>query len=137
MKLHVVGVMAAALAWAVPVVSQSKPAALHTRHVFVTVLDRAGKSVLDLGPSDFEIAEQGVKRSVQRAGLATNPMRIAMLIDTSDGAAEAVNQIRAGLVEFLEALPPQHEVMLVSTGRQTRIRVPPTTDRKKLTDAAT
>ena len=31
---------------------------------------------------------------------------------------------------------PEHEVMIVSTGRQTRVRVPPTTDRKKLKDAS-
>jgi len=127
---------AAAIASAISAAAQSKPGVLHTRHVFVAVLDRSGQPVPDLRPSDFEIAEQGVKRQVQRAGPATSPMRIAMLLDTSDGASQAINHMRAGLVEFLDTLPPQHEVMLVSTGRQTRIRVQPTTDRKKLTDAA-
>src|SRR5437762_1803943 len=33
-------------------------------------------------------------------------------------------------------LPPEHEVMLISTGLQLRVRVQPTLDRKKLKDAA-
>ena len=116
---------------------QSKPSSkTHTRQVFVTVSDRSGAPVLNLGPGDFEITEQGVTRQIERAGLARSPMRIALVVDTSDGAAEAVSMIRKGLGDFLDALPPPHEVMLASTGRQMRVRVPPTTDRKKLGDAA-
>jgi len=136
MKALVAAAAAAALTSTGTALSQGKPGALHTRHVFVTVLDRGGKPLLDLPPSDFDIAERGVKRQVQRAALATSPMRVALMIDTSDGAAQAVNQIRIGLLDFLDALPPPHEVLIVSTGRQMRVRVPPTTDRKKLTDAA-
>ena len=40
-------------------------------------------------------------------------------------------QIRTGLTAFLEALPPDSEVMVISTGRQVRVRLPPTTDRAK------
>jgi len=106
-------------------------------HVFVRVLDRAGsRPVLDLRPGDFEVTEGGVKREVVGATLANTPMRIALIIDTSDGAANALNHIRTGLAQFLDALPPEHEVMIVSTGRQVRVRIPPTTDRKKLGDVA-
>jgi hypothetical protein len=117
--------------------SQSKPPSkMHTRQVFVAVTDRGGAPVLDLTATDFEITENGVARPIDRAGLAKSPMRIALFVDTSETTVQALNSIRAGLVDFLTALPPQHEVMLVSTGRQMRIRVPPTADRKKLTDAA-
>ena len=116
---------------------QSKPPGkIHTRQVFVAVTDRDGTPVLDLTANEFEIKENGVARPIDRAGLAKSPMRIALLVDTSDTTTQALNSIRAGLLDFLAALPPQHEVMLVSTGRQMRIRVPPTLDRKKLTDAA-
>lgn len=107
-----------------------------TRQVFVSVTDQAGKPVLDLGPGDFDITEAGVKRPVSRAVLGGSPMRIALLVDTSDGMNTALNHIRAGLIAFLEAVPPEAEVVLISTGRQMRVRVPPTKDRKKLTDAA-
>lgn len=135
------GVMATVVAFMLVLPSaaatQSKPAGkTHTRQVFVTVTDRSGTPALDLGPTDFEIVEQGIKRQIVRAGLANNPMRVALFIDTSEGAAQAVNALRTGIADFLTMLPAQHEVMLVSTGRQMRVRVPPTTDRKKLNDAA-
>jgi hypothetical protein len=63
-------------------------------------------------------------------------MRVVLLVDTSDAAAPALTFLRAGLLAFLAALPPEHEAMLVSTGRQLRVRVPPTMDRKTLKDAA-
>jgi hypothetical protein len=73
---------------------------------------------------------------VLHAGLATNPMRIALMVDTSDAANPAIAHIRTALVAFLDTLGLEHEVMLVTTGRQMRLRVPATTDRKKLTQAA-
>jgi hypothetical protein len=42
----------------------------------------------------------------------------------------ALNNLRTGLAQFLDALAPEHEVTIVSTGRHVRIRIPPTTDRK-------
>jgi hypothetical protein len=133
--LAAVVVLAGALASVLS--GQSKPPdKIHTRQVFVAVTDRNGAPVLDLGQADFEITEGGVKREIARAGLAKSPMRIALVIDTSDGTTEAVSMIRKGLTDFLQALPPQHEVMMASTGRQMRVRIPPTTDRKKLGDAA-
>jgi hypothetical protein len=118
--------------------SQSKaPSKGRTRQVFVGVVDQAsGAPVLDLAAKDFEVTEAGVKREILRAGLATNPMRVVLLVDTSDAANAGLTHIRAALLEFLNALPPEHEVMLVTTGRQMRVRVQPTMDRKKLKDTA-
>jgi hypothetical protein len=114
-----------------PAQSKGKPA---SRTVFVGVVDRGGAPVLDLGPGDFDVTEDAVKRPVLSASLAKSPMRIALVIDTSDSTTPALNHLRAGLVGFLDALAPQHEVLIVSTGRQSRVRVAPTLDRKKLRD---
>jgi hypothetical protein len=111
---------------------KNAPANGRTRQIFVSVVDRTGAPVLDLGPGDFDVSEKGVKRSVVRAGLATSPMRVALLVDTSDAAGAALTDIRAGLLAFLDALPPEEEVLLVTTGRQLRVRVQPTADRTKL-----
>jgi hypothetical protein len=59
-------------------------------------------------------------------------MRIALMLDTSDGTAPALNHMRSAAVAFLDALAPEDEVMLITTGRQVRVRVPPTIDRQKL-----
>jgi Mg-chelatase subunit ChlD len=121
-----------------PAPGQSKPSGkLNSRSVYVRIVDVTGKPYQGLTAADFEITEGGVKRQVLKAGPATSPMRIAVFADTSDGAASALNHMRGALASFADAIAPQHELMLVSTGRQMRVRVPPTTDRKKFKDAAT
>jgi len=109
---------------------------LQTRRVFVHVLDQQGAPVADLTASDFQLTEAGVARVVTHAGPAKDPMRIALFLDTSDAASSALNHMRAGALAFLDALPPEDEVLLVTTGRQARVRVQPTTDRKKLKETA-
>jgi hypothetical protein len=74
--------------------------------------------------------------TVGPAPSASMPMRIALMVDTSAATSGSITLIREGVVAFLDALPPEHEVLLVSTGRRTQVRVPPTTDRKKLKDSA-
>jgi hypothetical protein len=108
----------------------------HARQVFVCVTDLAGAPILDLNSADFEVNEGGRLRTVLNSGFANAPMRIAIFVDTSDGTANAINQIRSGLTAFLSALPADAEVMFVSTGRQVRVRLQPTTDRKKALDFA-
>jgi hypothetical protein len=123
----------AAAAVAPPVRAAGK---MQTRHVFVHVVDQRGAPVDDLTASDFQLTEGGVARVVTHAGPATDPMRIALFLDTSDAASAALSHMRAGAIAFLDALPPEDEVLLVTTGRQARVRVQPTTDRKKLKETA-
>jgi von Willebrand factor type A domain len=108
----------------------------HARRVFVSVTGTDGAPILDLTDVDFEVTEGARKRPILSSGLAKSPMRIALFIDTSDGTANAISQIRTGLTAFLEALPTDAEVMFVSTGRQVRVRLQPTTDRKRALDLA-
>jgi Mg-chelatase subunit ChlD len=63
-------------------------------------------------------------------------MRLAILIDTSDGTKPAITQLRSAVADFLDALPPGQEVLLVSTGRHVQVRVPPTTDYEKVRKSA-
>jgi len=135
--MRTVVLIALAIAASAPTTpAQKAPAASRTRKVFVSVTDRDGLPVGDLQPSDFDVREGGAKRAIVRAQPAVSPMRVAVLVDTSEPAAPAVTNIRAALLEFFNALPAKHEALLVSTGRQLRVRVQPTFDRKKLTDAS-
>ena len=108
----------------------------HVRHIFVSVTDAKGAPVEGLTAADFKVSEAGQPKDVAKAGPAQDPMRIALLLDTSDAAAPALNHMRSGALAFLDALPPEDEVILITTGRQMRVRVPPTTDRKKLKETA-
>lgn len=106
------------------------------RHVFVTVLDQAGAPMLDLGPDDFRLQEDGLARPIVRASLTNEPMRVAVLVDNSEAADRSLTHIRAGLNTFLETLPAEHEMTLITIARQLRVRAEPTVDRKKLQEAA-
>jgi hypothetical protein len=64
------------------------------------------------------------------------PVRIVLLVDSSTGVSQMVPQFRAGLNAFLDVLPGDPEIALISTGGQIRIRVPPTRDREQLHKAA-
>lgn len=104
------------------------------RIIYVSVADRAGAPILDLERDDFEIRETGVSRRIVRAELASDPMRIALLVDSSGAVSQVINHFRAGLLAFLEGLPAEAEIGVMSIGRQARLRLQPTSDRKKLQD---
>jgi len=58
-----------------------------------------------------------------------DPMRIVILVDNSQiPYIDPLPFVRRGLQQFLNALPPNHELMLVTTGGQMNIRVEPTRD---------
>ena len=111
--------------------------AQHTmRRVFVAAEDSHGVPVLNMTAADFDIIESGSKREVTRASLGNQPMRIVLLVDSSAAMRPMMAEFRNALSAFFDTLPPQHEVVLVSTGGQLKVRVPPTTDRAKLKSEA-
>ncbi len=67
---------------------------------------------------------------------AGRAMRVAVLIDTSAATTSAIVQIRAAVAAFVDALPPEHELLLITTGRRTQVRVPPTTDHTKVKNSS-
>jgi hypothetical protein len=108
----------------------------HVRQVFVNVTDAEGLPIKGLSAGDFTVTEGGEARTVSHVGPANEPMRIALMLDTSEGTAPALNHMRSAAVAFLDALAPDDEVLLITTGRQVRVRLQPTTDRRKLKDMA-
>jgi Mg-chelatase subunit ChlD len=74
--------------------------------------------------------------ALSAAQIADAPARIVLLVDSSSSMAPWVNEFRAGMTSFLDALPPDNNVVLISTGGQLRIRVKPTADRDQLRKAA-
>ena len=67
---------------------------------------------------------------------AADPIRVVLLVDSSTNMSTMLTNFRAGLTAFVEAIPDDVEVAFISTGGQLRVRVPPTTDRQRLLDAA-
>ena len=56
------------------------------RGMFVSVVDKQGKPVENIGPTDLTIREDNVAREVLRVQPATDPIQIALMVDTSQAA---------------------------------------------------
>jgi hypothetical protein len=89
------------------------------------VIDATGNAITDLTTADFAIREDERDREVVSARLATQPMNVALLIDTSTTAEVFVQEMRAGFKTFIErtlAAAPQSQLSLWEYG-QAAVRI--------------
>jgi hypothetical protein len=102
------------------------------KRVFVEVFDDDDQPLTNLTAADFELAEDNVQREVTRLVPGTVPMRIVLLVDSSTSTQPLMTMFRNALDAFADQLQPQHEVSLITSGSQIRVRTEPSTDRLKL-----
>lgn len=102
-----------------------------TKTVFFTALDKDGQPVTDLKAEELAVAEDGKIRPATSARLATTPLSIVMLADTSaavsgtrgaSGAAagEMIRDIRGAFSAFAKqmlAANPRNELALMEFGQ--------------------
>jgi Mg-chelatase subunit ChlD len=117
----------------VPVQAEAQPA---SHRLFLQVVDQTGKAVEGLTAADFAITEAGSPRTVTRVKVAADPMRIVLLVDTSHNVQPSIDAIRTAVQTFVDGIPPQHEIALITIGNTPVVRQAPTTDHVKLKDLA-
>ena len=92
------------------------------RSIYASVLDRRGSPVTALTAADFIVREDGVEREVLGVSRASEPIRIAVLVDTSRAIEPHVNDVRQALRAFFKQLQGEHEISLFEFGdRPTRL----------------
>jgi VWFA-related protein len=74
--------------------------------------------VTGLTIEDFRVREDNVEREVLKVGPNTEPMQIALLVDDSQAATNAVQPIREGLTDFVNALQGKGEIALITVGER-------------------
>ena len=90
--------------------------------IYASVLDKRGTPVTTLGAADFVVREEGVEREVTRATVASEPMRIAVLADTSQWMEPYINDMRQALRAFFKEMPGSADIALFEFGdRPTRL----------------
>ncbi len=67
---------------------------------------------------------------------AADPLRVVVIIDSSSSMATMLTEFRAGLHAFVDAIPDDVEMTLLSTGGQLRVRLAPTFDKALMHAAA-
>ena len=107
------------------------------RQLFMLVTDLSDQPMLDVRADEVDVQMAGAECSIKNMHLDSGPMKVALLVDNSDAAAQSLNPLRDGLSAFLDALPPEHEVGLFTIAGQARRRVDFTTDRDELKERAT
>lgn len=123
--------LAAASLIPAPAAAQAKPT-----DIYVSVVNQKGDPVTGLTASDFTVREDNVAREVLKAGPATEPLTVALLVDDSQALNQDVQMFRDGLRNFIRGLSGKGEVALITFGERPVISADYTTDTKKLEDAA-
>jgi hypothetical protein len=86
------------------------------RAVYVSVLDQGGMPVSGLATGDFIVREGGTDRDVLRVSTATDPMQIAVLVDTGQAMEPYVSEVRSALRSFSREIQDRHVRALFAFG---------------------
>jgi VWFA-related protein len=110
--------LAACLA-AVPVVAaQRQESGPRTRNVYVTALDSSGAPAKDLTAADFAVREDGSVREVLKAGPATAPITLSILVDDSQASDPMIQEIRRGLTSLMDQMAGKAEIAIATFGER-------------------
>ena len=130
---YAITALAVAAACACPSPASAQP---KTADVYVSVLDAKGDPATGLKAEDFRVREDGAAREVLKAGPATEPLSIALLVDDSQATTPATQMIREAVDTFITALSNKAEISIVTFGERPTIVVDYTTDVVKLKEGA-
>ena len=115
----------------------ASPFQARERTLYVSVFDSSThQPVTGLTAKDFVVREDGVQREVLRVSPASGPMPVALLIDNTQEATNAVADIRRAVRTFLNTAEGLGPIALVSFADRPTILVDYTTNQKNLQDAA-
>jgi hypothetical protein len=121
----------AALAVAVSVAgigAQAQP-----RRIYASVVDKKGAPVTSVTPKDLVVREDGVAREILKVEPATEPMRIALLVDNSQAATASITFLRDALTAFATRMTVAgHAVSLITIADRPTLQVDATTDLARL-----
>jgi VWFA-related protein len=98
------------------VLAQSRPTSIN-----VSVVDSKGEPVTGLTAADFVVKEDNVAREVLKAGPATEPLTVALLVDDSQALTSGVQFIRDGARDFVKGLAGKAEIAVITFGERPTI----------------
>jgi hypothetical protein len=117
-----------ALAVVVGLDAQSRP-----RKIYTSLVDKKGAPVTSVTPADLVVREDGVAREILSVTPATDPMRVALLVDNSQAATDSIQFLRTALSGFATRLTGAgHSVALITLGDRPTLQVDATTDLARL-----
>ena len=97
--------------------------------VFIAAADASGMPVTDLKAEDISFAEAGMPGKVAKIEPHKVPLKVVISLDNGKESTRALEIYRKALNGFVDALPPDVEVSLITTGGSPRTHVKFTADR--------
>lgn len=88
--------------------------------------------VTDLGPTDFQVYEDGVKQDLSIFSHEPTPISLAILMDTSLSMETKLDQAREAAVRFVRRLRPQDEAQIVHFNERVKVVQDFTSDAEQL-----
>jgi len=107
-------------------------------NLLFTVTDKKGRFITDLSKDDFEIVESKRKQVIQEFTAETDlPLRIAVLIDTSNSIRDRFKFEQEAAIEFIKSVirPQQDKALIVSFDSTAELVADLMGDSEKLADA--
>lgn len=102
--------------------------------LFVTVTDRSGRLVRDLGAEDFEVFEDGRRQEITKFELVEDlPLNLGITIDTSGSMNNSIGQAERAATGFIENIITRRDrCFTIAFSNRPLLLMPPTDDTQAL-----
>ena len=104
--------------------------------IYASVVDRDGTPHTSLTAGDFIVREDDTRREILAAAPTTDPLRIAVLVDTSQAMEPHIANTRAAVKAFVQWMHGEHEIALFSVADRPTLLADYTRDTQRLEHAA-
>ncbi|HYJ47301.1 MAG TPA: VWA domain-containing protein [Pyrinomonadaceae bacterium] len=101
----------------------------------VSVMDRNGKYIPNLGREDFHIYEDGAEQRISYFGTVDQPFTVVLLIDTSRSTDFRLEDMQNAAIAFVNQLKPEDRVIVISFDDDIDVLTKATSDRAELVRA--
>ena len=116
--VHALSVTLILLSLASPQEPRASTSGARTRDVYASASDTKGAPVTGLTAADFAVREDRIAREVLKAGPATEPLQVALLIDDSQAASSMLLPLREAITGFIDKLQGKAEIALITFGER-------------------
>ena len=112
--------------------STSQVVSAQNQTLFVSIVDSNGEPVTDLEPDDLRVTWDNEVCETLDLEPINWPVRVTVFVDNGEGSLNSLQHMREGLKLFMDAIPDEVEVALLTIGSQPRWVTRHTADREEL-----